>query len=230
MRKIKERIRIDKHIEINLIYKKENNSKPVINLVKKGVRQAYNFFSNSTKLNFTIELVYSRNEFDKLFNKKTENWVIGCSFKNRFIIFSPELIEKFTSHKKNEFLPIIVHETTHIIMNQLNTKFSYWLSEGLAQNIAKQKNTTKFNTACIEHFIAKNLFKNSSYDAFVSNQGYEISYVLVKYLLKKYGKGTLLNLYKIDFRHSKLNTVKYVEQILGKNKFEIISEVRKLLN
>jgi len=197
------KISLDENKVIELTIEKGSKNKKTIEMVKRGVKMAIDYFDDVKKINFKIELIYSREEFDKKIGFHTQDWVTANSFGKSFMVFDPNKIEFCTSHKKEEFIPIITHETIHILHKKINTNFSYWLSEGLAQNIAKQGYKTRIETENFNYFVKYNLFKNSDYNKFISKQGYEMSYKLINFLMNKYSKKQIISLLKIKYSPSK---------------------------
>lgn len=199
MRKEITKLRVDKNKIINIILNKTIESKKIAEIIKKGVQRSLDYFSMVKIINFDIELIYSREEFDKIIEHKTENWVSAYSFAGKFIIFSPSEIEKHTSHKKNEFLQIISHETSHILLKKINANFCTWLNEGIAQYISSQRQKEIIDPKNINYFIKECLLKNSEYEKFISRQGYQISYKLVKFLAENYDKDRIIKLLQIKY-------------------------------
>ncbi|MEX0918754.1 MAG: hypothetical protein WDZ85_02185 [Candidatus Paceibacterota bacterium] len=204
-------------------------NKKTIGMIKIGVQKAFKFFNQVEKVNFRIDLVSSRSEFDKKIGFKTEDWFIGNSFGNKFMIFSPETIEKETSHKKNEFIPLIAHETAHILHKKINPNFSHWMSEGIAQNIAEQKTKKDIKPENIKHFLEHNLFQNSDYREFISHQGYEISNKLTKFFIDHYSKKQVMDLLKIKYSSSPVVIEKKFCDRLRIDKNHLILAVKNIL-
>jgi len=222
------KIKIDKGKNIDILFKSELENQKTIKMIKKGVLNSFNYFNNVKTIKFTIELIYSRKEFDKMIGSKTESWVTAHSFGNRFIIFSPSEIEKCTSHRRNEFMPIISHETSHVLLKKLNTNFCTWMNEGIAQYTADQERKEKIKLKNISCFFNDSLFKNSNYDRFISRQGYEISYKLVNYLMANYSKKIIIKLLQVKYDFVK-SSEKDVCKILNTNKDKLIAQFEEVL-
>ena len=175
---------------------------------------------------FKIDLVYSRKQYDKKVKRKTKRWEIANTSNNSFIIFHPDFIESETDHKKEEFDCILTHEIAHVITNSINSIFLNWISEGIAQYIADQKPSTKYvKQSNVNHFIKNNFYKNSNYQDFISHEGYEVSYWLIKYILEKYGKKNISSL--INTKNNS-NSKNQLEEIFSKPIKDIEREVLKL--
>jgi hypothetical protein len=222
------KIEIGKSVAINLLVKDKIIADEIIKDIKKGVNKAFAFFNNLGNISFEIELIYSREEFDKYLGEKTENWVIARSFENKFIIFAPEEIEKCTSHKVSEFSQIVCHETCHIFLQKINQKFSFWMFEGIAVNVANQIKKGEVKKENIEYFINECLFKNPNYVEFISHQGYLISYLLMKHFLDNYDKKVVMDLMTIEYTENNSVEKQFCKVVNMKNG-EVIGIVKKVL-
>lgn len=124
-------------------------------------------------------------------NRKTEDWEVGYTFfkenKVRIVIFNPESIEKYSTHKKEEFNSIVVHELTHVFTGYV-LKFFYpkWLHEGLAGYVAKQ-----YEDKTIKKNII-NLSELHNLDDWNKNNKYLESYLFTKFLFDKFGKEKMI--------------------------------------
>lgn len=223
------KINIDKNKTINLCVDKKSETENIIEMIRKGTKDPFKYFDTVKKINFDIELIYSREEFNNKLGTKTPDWLVASAFTNKFIIFEPSKIEKYTCHKKEEFTQLIAHETSHILLKELNPNYCAWMNEGVALNIAKQDKIKNIKSENISHFIKNNLFKNSKYDTFIEKQGYDISYKLVRYLLKNYSKKKMLDLFKIKYSYTK-SAEKDACRILNKNKSELINQFTEFLS
>jgi len=223
------KLKVDKDKSIDIFVDKKSKNPKIVEMIKKGAEVAFNYFDNVKKINFSIELIYSRAEFDEKVGFKTENWFIANSFKKKFIIFSPDRIEDQTSHKKNEFVPIISHETSHILLNKINMDFCAWLSEGIAQNIAKQERKGEIKYENQKYFLKDSLFKNSDCQKFISRQGYNISYKLVRFLIENYSKKQVMDLLKIKYYDYENSLEKDFCKILKTSKKNLLGRFKKIL-
>lgn len=222
------KLNIDSNKTIDLLFDGQFEDKDLVETIKKAVLRAFDYFEKVEAISFGIEMIYSRDEFDQQIGHKTESWTSAHSFGDRFIIFSPSVIEKYTTHDKNEFEQIVAHETAHVLLYSLNPISSTWLNEGIAQNIAKQDKEVKIEPKKIAYFIKEILFKNSDYEKFIANQGYQISYKLVKSLMEKYSKNTVAKLLQIPYSFSK-SSEKDVCEVLNTNRDELIAELTEVL-
>lgn len=137
-----------------------------------------------------IFLLNTRKEMDAVWNRRTENWVVGGLIRRNIYIFSPDVYAKVSSHKKEDFWTTLKHEYCHSYYQQIcNTSTPVWLNEGLACFLSGKKVTyTKFKK---EYFLG--VFKYfSRFDA----DGYALSQFWVEKLLKKFGKTKMVALIK----------------------------------
>ncbi|MCX6808233.1 MAG: hypothetical protein NTW50_01010 [Candidatus Berkelbacteria bacterium] len=115
--------------------------------IEKSVKLNSKFFKFSNQIipKFEIELVYSREEFSSKLNRETASWESGYCSNNHFIIFHPDFFESETTHRREDFGKTLTHEIAHIFIESINSKFLWWVSEGVAQYVAKQANYTGTN-------------------------------------------------------------------------------------
>src|SRR3972149_3303125 len=174
-------------------------------------------------INFKIYLIYSREQYDKKVKRSSERWEIANTSGSSFIILHPDVIENETSHKKEEFEQILTHEFTHVITNSINPNFLSWISEGVALNIAGQNHFSKYvNKSNADYFIKNSLYTNVDNQDFVTHEGYEISYWLVRYILEKYGKEKFLSLIKVE---NDISSKDKLKEIFGKSNVNIEREI-----
>lgn len=223
------KLNIDKNKTIDLLLDSQSENQNIMEIVREGAQISFDYFDKIKIIKFSIELIYSRKEFDEKIGYKTESWVTAHSFGSNFIIFSPLGMEKYTTHNRNEFVQIITHETSHIMLKKLNTDFCAWMNEGIAQNIANQKQKAKINSRNTNYFLKESLFKNSNYGRFISRQGYEISYRLVKFLMTKYSKEIIIRLLQVKYGSTVDSTGKNICKILNTDCDQLIAQFKKVL-
>jgi len=195
MKKIYKEIQVNK-IKIGRIvflpddYSVENINKHIL----KSIKKLKGFYDKNIS-NINIELVYSRKELNKKIKKKTPDWLVGFTDKNKIYLFSPLVVEKYSSHRKSDLNKIITHEFCHIFNAKINNNIPIWLDEGLAMNLSNQKKNKDFKKSDRQFFI-DNLNNNISFDSFVKHDGYKISYWLVKKLIYKHKGKKILEIIK----------------------------------
>jgi len=146
---------------------------------------------------FSIELIYSRLEFSQRLGRETEAWESGYCDNNKFIIFHPNFFEIETSHSREDFAKTLTHEINHLYINQINPKKLWWVSEGVAQHIARQCPKVEIKTENIEHFLANSLSQNKNYRDYIAHQGYAIPREIIKSASQIYGEEILIELIKV---------------------------------
>lgn len=191
MRKNKALIIRDIKIEIDY-----DNSHPLAE-TEKVIRECFEkvdkFFSFSSVKPETIrfELMYSRQEIDKRLHRDTEDWMSARVEDGVIVIFDPDALENYSSHSRNEFPAIVVHELTHIFTRAINSPTLDWVNEGLAQYVATQDNERPIDTDDFNFFLENHLVTNTGYNAFISHSGYRISFLLITYMTEQCGKGLI---------------------------------------
>jgi len=163
-----------------------------------------------------IYFIYTRKEMDKYWGGKSKIAAMVDN-KNSYLIyiFSPLVFEKFTTHKKCEILPTIIHETAHTFVTQINKRCFAWANEGVCQyvegknihnNIVKKENWEWFkkNKILIDPVI--------SWRIVMKYEGYKIAYLLVKYIIKLRGKQAIIDILSIR----RTNRDKQIEQKISK--------------
>lgn len=102
-----------------------------------------------------IFLISSREEFDNIYGKKTEEWVVGTTMgsSHNIYLLAPESYEKHSNHtySEEEYEALLKHEMSH-----LYTRIFYqdyiprWLIEGVAiyssGQLELKRKPKKFNT------------------------------------------------------------------------------------
>tara|TARA_Y100000310_G_C20424549_1_gene688364 strand:- start:43 stop:516 length:474 start_codon:yes stop_codon:yes gene_type:complete len=124
--------------------------------------------------------VESRKEMDSFHNKPTEEWFVACVKEEKIVIFSKESMEEHTSHRKEEYEKLLIHELCHIFYgNRQKTFLPMWLNEGIALNLAEQKKQ-KIDVSVndVLNLVTQEQFQNDP-------QAYSKSYWLVNKLLEK---------------------------------------------
>ncbi|HKL23690.1 MAG TPA: hypothetical protein VJ895_02970, partial [Candidatus Nanoarchaeia archaeon] len=94
-----------------------------------------------------INFVYSPEEFVFFTGKNNfEKWFVGqTSHFNTIIIFSPSAVEKFTTHKKEEIIPIIAHEMAHLFYGNSGFVNLSLFNEGISTFIKMKYLPEKIN-------------------------------------------------------------------------------------
>lgn len=157
-------------------------------IIEKAANQVSNFFNDEIP-RFKVYFLKSRDEMDKLWNKKTPAWLVAKAGENREIhIFDKEIFDRVSPHPKNDFEKVLIHEITHIYTKEkFNLTFPMWLNEGIAYVVASQDK---------KEGNKKDISKMHTFDEWNENPSYGSSGKFVRFLLNKFGKDRLLNLLK----------------------------------
>ena len=92
------------------------------------------------KKHFNVILIKDYGEFKRYIKRTTPNWLAAfCKLNgNTIYIYHPNVIETFTTHKKEHFYRILKHELVHLYfmekwkLKNTTLKKINWINEGLA--------------------------------------------------------------------------------------------------
>lgn len=164
----------------------------------------YNLFLIKTP-HIIVRIHHNRADFNKQLKTKTADWCIAnASYNNEIDILSPSAMEKESSHSKNEFLPVLKHEFTHLFINRLvdEEALPRWLDEGLAQYMAGQHKSQK-SFKNIEVNFCKKLSTPNSWYKRVDRSAYPTAALFVYFLIRKYSFKKIKELlYLLDKKYS----------------------------
>ena len=145
-------------------------------------------FSNIKPKTIQFELMYSRQEYNERLKRETKDWMSAhVDEKGVITILDPDALEKYSSHSRNEFPAIVVHELTHIFTRAINSPTLHWVNEGLAQYVARQDSGRAVDPVDSEYFLENHFVTNSGYADFIEHSGYRISFLLVSHILENLG-------------------------------------------
>lgn len=146
-----------------------------------------------------INVLKTREEFNKEIGKKTPDWMVGYTISNNIYVLSPEAFEKESNHKRSEFVQIIKHEISHVFIGNVSPLCLKSLEEGLCLNFAGQNRTALIKKENFDLFYGNSIFYNlNDQKLFADLQGYQLSYMMVKNLLNKFNKNQITELIKIE--------------------------------
>ncbi|MFA5173301.1 MAG: hypothetical protein WC435_02810 [Candidatus Paceibacterota bacterium] len=208
--------------------KAEKLSKPFI----KGYKKLHSFFGVNPKKIIHLHFLYSLKEMSSYWGEAPPKSLSGMvDNNNQFIlyIYSPSVIEKFSSEKKSSIVPVIIHETAHTFVSAINLRCFYWINEGICQlleaprahdNIIKKENW--------QWFLKNKALSNPKLEWLgqIKHEGYKIAYNLTKYILKKYKKEAIIDLIKIR-RESSENIEEKMEKIFKSDLKTFLSDFEK---
>ncbi len=205
---------------IFIIKFEERDKEFVENLDWEKLNEGYNktkrFFEYEGEVTpIRICLLYSPEEY--LFFSgypKHENWMRACTgYHNTIYIFAPSVVEKYTIHKKEGTLKVIIHEISHLFYGYLSmkknlTRLPLW-DEGIANYIADKKidYKTDFNMPTLRNFTDK------------YSKNYSVGYMLIKCIMEYFkedgNKKILKFLTKVKQSDSEELLFKKFEEVFG---------------
>jgi hypothetical protein len=145
-----------------------------------------------------INILRSREGLNKIIGRETEEWLVALAFGDcNIYILHPDVLEKQSNHKRDEFPSILIHEITHCYIDKINDRALTWLEEGLALNFAGQKKSSNISKKNLTYFKKCMVYNRVNNQEFSEHDGYAISSCIVNILLKKFSKGDILSLLKI---------------------------------
>ncbi len=216
---------MEEHLDLRfceVTYSKKDKS---LKKEKELIIKAFNYnksFFNIKIGRFKIKFIYSRKVFDKIWGNKTEKFVSGFIKDDLMVLFSYSIFDKETKWKKESFYECLLHEISHLFYEEMRGD-SYdplWLSEGLPTFIQCHGKRFKYK---------KNLkIKRSLLEEGTKNmklESYSVYLLFVEYLIKVYGKKSLLELITDLKGGKKLN--KLFKKIYKKSFNELIEDGNK---
>lgn len=157
-------------ITINTKYK---NILPIVESNAKFLKQIFEYAPK----NIHISIVADRRQMEDILNRKTMHWEVAVTKNNTIFILDPTTAKDPRINVRN-FNKILFHELVHIFYNHLvPSGVPYWLNEGLAYYIAKQK-FKKFHYS----IAAKRALQYySKFDINIYHYGPGLTSLLIKY-------------------------------------------------
>jgi hypothetical protein len=135
-----------------------------------------------------ITFLYSREEVDKAFGRKTEDWVMAAKLRDGLYFVHPSKIERVTSHREEEFWPAVKHELSHAYYDKITGVCTpRWFNEGIANVVAGVKVP---KPAPIDKQVTEFYFSYSDIEAL------RWGYGMVNFLYKEYGHDKLIQFVK----------------------------------
>ncbi len=117
---------------------KSVKNKKIEQFYNNAVNELNEFYTvNWSRNNPKIFLISSREEFNNLFGKKTEDWVVGTTMgsSHNIYLLSPEVYEKESNHKYSdaEYERLLKHEMSHLYTKTFYKNYNpVWFIEGIA--------------------------------------------------------------------------------------------------
>jgi hypothetical protein len=154
------------------------------------IKECEDFFGVTLKEKPKITFLYSREEMDKVAERKTEPWVRAITRPDGIYFIHSSKIEELTTHKNDNFWAVVKHEISHWLYSEITGSFSgypRWLTEGLAEYMAGKK-------LAVPMYSDDNI--TSKYFSFTDDMVYHWGPVLVEELIKMFGKDKVVGLVK----------------------------------
>ena len=172
-------------MELQLNYKGKDYNK-----TKELVIKAYNdiSFRFKDKLeNMAVCVHKNRKEFDKKLNRKTKLWEVANVMNKEINIIHTDSFAKESSHKADEFFPILKHEIAHLFIDKKTDDKAVpkWLDEGLASYVSDKYKDIKHSIQIEEDFCEK-LGTPKGWDEHSDYHAYDTASLFVTFLAGKY--------------------------------------------
>ena len=172
-------------MELKLNYKGKDYNK-----IKELVIKAYNDISLrfGDKLENMVVCVHkNRKEFDKKLNRKTKLWEVANVMNGEINIIHTDSFAKESSHKADEFFPILKHEIAHLFIDKKTDDKAVpkWLDEGLASYVSEKYKDIKHSIQIEEGFCEK-LGTPKGWDEHSDYCAYDTASLFVSFLAKKF--------------------------------------------
>jgi hypothetical protein len=174
-----------------------------------------------------VHLLYTRQQYDEVIGHASQPWAGGHSHGSEAYLFHPDRIEVETTHLRGSFSKTLIHEISHIFTRALFKKYLWWVTEGVAQYIARQDEIKSLEEASISHFLTNSLTANIKYGDFANAQGHQMSKQLTYAIARRYGVSALYELLSINPDEEDANGK--LAKILRTDTIHLQNTVRKLL-
>ncbi|NUQ57744.1 MAG: hypothetical protein HUT38_04665 [Candidatus Paceibacter sp.] len=175
----------------------------------------------------------NKKDFNKQIGRETESWHVASATKGEVDIMHFDAFEKETSHKKEDFLPILKHEITHLFIEKITRDKAVpkWLSEGLSSYVSKQYKNIKHPVYVEENFCEK-LGTPAGWDKHSNYYAYNTAALFVGFLAEKYSLNKLIELLSnINKNYFYPDFIKKFETVFGKTLNEtekiFVNEINK---
>src|SRR3989344_2002383 len=129
----------------------------------------------------------NRKEFDKKLNRKTKLWEVANVINGEINIIHINSFAKESSHKADEFFPILKHEIAHLFIDKKTNDKAVpkWLDEGLASYVSEKYKDIKHFIQIEEDFCEK-LGTPKGWDEHSDYCAYDTASLFVTFLAEKY--------------------------------------------
>jgi hypothetical protein len=198
---------MENKIKLNFCEIVFSSEDPDIEYEKKLIEESYksnkDFFRIEIPM-FETRIVYSREEFNKIWESETPDYVSAFAKDDNIVIFSYGVFDKETKWKKEKFQEALIHEINHLFYQELRDDEydPLWLSEGLATFMQHGRKKHEYKKKLK---ITKQIL-NQKFEE-MNLESYQIFTVFVEYLILKFGKDKILELIKSLKEGKELNNL-----------------------
>jgi len=217
-------------MELQLNYKGKDYNK-----TKELVIRAYNDISLRLKdklENLTVCIHKDRRKFEKKLNRKTKLWEVANVMNGEINILNIDSFTKESSHKAEEFFPILKHEIAHLFIDRKTDDKAVpkWLDEGLASYVSDKYKDIKHSILIEEDFCEK-LGTPKGWDEYSDYHAYDTASLFVNFLVEKYTLDRIIKLLSELGRNYYYPDFEAVfKNIFGKNTKELEKEFINRIN
>jgi len=206
-------------MELKFIYKGED-----FEYLKNDVASAYKeiggYFQNAPK-NITVRVHKTKKDFNKQLRRNTQDWEIAnASYDNEIDILHPAAFEKESSHRKEEFLPVLKHEIIHLFTDELAKESAVpkWLNEDFSSFISGQYKNIKKQRIYIEQNFCEKLGTPKEWNEHSNYNAYQISALFIQFLIENNSLDKLKQLISsLDKNYYYPNFQKIFQEIFNKD-------------
>lgn len=180
-------------MELQLKYKGNDYAK-----IREIIINAYDDIERHFKeklKNLVVCVHKGRKEFDKKLNLKTKLWLVANVANGEINILHSNFFVKESTHKPDEFFPILKHEIAHLFIDRMTNDKTVpkWLDEGLAQYVSGKYKDIK-HSICIEEDFCEKLGTSKGWDEYSDYYAYDTASLFVKFLEEKYTPEKIMEL------------------------------------
>ena len=202
-------------MELKLNYKGKDFNKTKELVIKAYDDVSFRFKDKLEKIAVCVHK--NRKEFDKKLNRKTKLWEVANVMNGEINIIHTDSFAKESSHKENEFFPILKHEIAHLFIDKKTDDKAVpkWLDEGLASYVSEKYKDIKHSIQIEEGFCEK-LGTPKGWDEHSDYCAYDTASLFVTFLAEKHTLDKIIELIsKLDKNYYYPNF-----EIIFKNIFE----------
>ena len=206
-------------MEIKFIYKGED-----FDYLKNDVASAYKEIGGDVQnapKNITVRVHKTKKDFNKQLGRNTQDWEIAnASYDNEIDILHPAAFEKESSHRKEEFLPVLKHEMIHLFTDGLAKKSAVpkWLNEGFSSFVSGQYKNIKKQRIYIEQNFCEKLGTPKEWNEHSNYNAYQISALFIQFLIENNSLDKLKQLISsLDKNYYYPNFKKIFQEIFNKD-------------